>query len=97
MLFWLILGALLAGAIVFTVSYVVTRYNILDTLKNALENAGTEAAQRVLAKKIKAMVKEKKDNRIKIDVLVAQTEKLEVTINCGGVGTDIYKNMQLYN
>lgn len=95
MLLWLILGALLIGVIVYTVSYVITRSNLLDTIKAALENASTQAAKKALASQFKALVKEKKDNVVKLEVLVDKAEKLEVTINCTEVHSDVYNGMTL--
>lgn len=98
MLFGLIWGALLVGIIVYTVSYVITRYNIFETVRKALANAGTEKAKKAMAKEFEIMVKKKKGKEIKVDVLLKQAdEKLEVTINSGGVAADIYENKRLYN
>lgn len=93
MLFWLFLSVLLIGSIVYTISYALGRYNILDTVKAALNQAATSAAKKALASNIKAMVKEKKPDAVKVEVLVARTEKLEVTINCSEVKQDVYEGM----
>ncbi|MDO4328930.1 MAG: hypothetical protein Q4C66_06300 [Lachnospiraceae bacterium] len=97
MLLWLLLGALIIGSIAITVSYMLTRYNLLDTVKSALNNAATDAAKHALASEFKAVIKEKKENVVKLDVLMEKSERLEVTINCNGVNADIYDGMMLKN
>lgn len=93
MLFWLLLGALCIGAVAYTVSYTLTRHNILDTVKDALNQASTSLAKKALASTFQTMVKEKGTDVVKVDVLVAKNEKLEVTIQCSGVSADVYKGM----
>lgn len=101
MLFWLLLGALLIGTVAFTVSYVITKFNIIDTIKAALQNASTEAAKKTLESGFEAVIREMHDNVIKIDVLSNQyegrAEKMDITINCAGIDSDITTGMILQN
>lgn len=99
MLLWLLLGALLIGTIAITVSYMLTRYNLIDTIKNALSNAGTETARQLLASQFRATIKEKGQNVVKLDILLEKekNERVEVTINCEGVSEDIYNGIILKN
>lgn len=101
MWFWLLLGALLIGAVAYTVDYIITKLNILDTIKNALNYLGTEAAKEAIKSEFEAMIKEKKDNVIKLDVLVQNaeqnSERIDVTINCEGVDSEIFEGMMIKN
>lgn len=99
LLWWLLLGAILIGTIAYTVSYVVTKMNIPDTIKKALESVSNAATKKALANGIEAVVKEAQGNVVKFDVLVNQNngkqEKLDITINCEGVDETVKSGMKL--
>ena len=62
MLLWWLMAAVLVGTFAFAVPYVITRYNLLDTLKAALENIGTEMARKVLRERLKTLVKKRRQS-----------------------------------
>lgn len=99
MLFWILMGALLIGTIAYTVSYVITKPNILETIKNALENVANAGAKKALEKGFQAIVKDTQTNIVKLDVLIdtveGKQEKLDITINCAGVDETVKNGMKL--
>ena len=99
MLLWLLLGALFLGAFVYTVSYVITRLNIIDTIKAALATISTKQAEWALKKGCEAIIKEAGNNTVKLDVLIQneknKAERMDITINSAGVEEDIKKGMEL--
>ena len=96
MLFWFLLGALFIGSVAFTVSYVITKNNIVETIINAIKS---RIAQNALQSGVEALIKERGENSIKLDVLLntieGDTEKMSVEINAAGVDSDIVKGMKI--
>lgn len=95
MLMWLILGVLLAGSITFAVNYIITKQNIIKTVKDALNSAETEVTRKILAHTFKVMVKEKKDKIVKLEVLSMRGERLEVSVTGGDIDSSIHSGMMI--
>lgn len=82
MLGWLLLGALIAGAIIITVGFLSE-----DTAKNALDLKGF----------IKAKVKERSGNVVKMDAIDSYGNEKEVEFQAtGGVSSGIYVGQTIY-
>lgn len=98
-LLWLLGGALLGAAIItisYTVSRIISRYNLRRITEEALQSSQGSASD-LLAQQIEIYVQKKEGNTVSLSVLsaISGDEKAKIELTGEGVDSSVYAGMKL--
>lgn len=88
-----LIGMLLYTGLKFVVTGVLNKFNLKPTLSNLLSDAKTELAKEAIAKGFKAMVKQKRDNVVTLDVITEKAKHFDVRITADAIETNVYEGL----